>query len=197
MKKPKTLDKRLNSETFRLVAAIRKVFFFCKARSEAKRKAAVKNQYKCAHCAKLFDKVFVDHIKPVIDPKIGFVDWNTYIFRLFCPSNELQILCKPCHGIKTKEENKIRREFQSSSFNKRPIIGTNLQTGELKYFDSVLAASKELNIEHSCISRICGNPGERKQTGGWWFEYQGPKVGSFWLGHPSDYLRMYEQRRKK
>jgi ribosomal protein S27AE len=48
-----------------------------------------------------------DHKYPVVDPKVGFIDWNTYIDRMF--NGELQPLCKEDHDKKTKEENRIRR----------------------------------------------------------------------------------------
>lgn len=64
--------------------------------------------YLCAICEDEFPatQVQVDHIKPVVDPKKGFKDWNTFIKRLFCPADNLQVVCKPCHKVKTKEENK-------------------------------------------------------------------------------------------
>ena len=48
--------------------------------------------------------VQVDHKVPVVDPKTGFVDWNTYIDRMFCPKKNFQVLCKECHLVKTKKE---------------------------------------------------------------------------------------------
>ena len=50
----------------------------------------------------------VDHIQPVIDPCVGFVDWNTLIERLFCEEEGFQLLCHECHKTKTKDERKIR-----------------------------------------------------------------------------------------
>jgi len=63
--------------------------------------------YRCARCLGEFTStnVEVDHIQPVVDPEKGFKDWNTFIRRLFCDEKNLQVLCKPCHKIKTKEEN--------------------------------------------------------------------------------------------
>lgn len=52
----------------------------------------------------------VDHISPVVDPDIGFVDYQTFIERLFCPVENLQILCENCHETKTKKENAKRRK---------------------------------------------------------------------------------------
>ena len=49
-------------------------------------------------------EVQVDHVEPVVCPFTGFVDWNTFINRLFCDGGNLQVLCSPCHDIKTAEE---------------------------------------------------------------------------------------------
>ena len=66
--------------------------------------------YKCAKCKKDFPmtQVQVDHIEPVVDVKKGFVDWNTYISRMYCAIENLQVLCKPCHKIKSDKERKLR-----------------------------------------------------------------------------------------
>jgi 5-methylcytosine-specific restriction endonuclease McrA len=65
----------------------------------------------CARCcqpAKRKD-VQVDHIVPVLDPRLGFVNFDVYVARLFCSLENLQVLCKPCHKIKTNQENEVRR----------------------------------------------------------------------------------------
>ena len=50
----------------------------------------------------------VDHIQPVVDPRVGFVDWNTLIKRLFCEEDGFQLLCHECHSAKTADERKLR-----------------------------------------------------------------------------------------
>jgi len=67
--------------------------------------------YRCNKCKEEYpsSEVQVDHKKPVVDPKKGFIDWNTYIARLFCDAKNLQVLCKPCHLIKTAKEKKLRQ----------------------------------------------------------------------------------------
>jgi 5-methylcytosine-specific restriction endonuclease McrA len=69
--------------------------------------------YACAHCARHFVAVDVqvDHIFPVVSPQTGFVDWETYIGRMFCEKENLQVLCKPCHSVKTSLEKEERKEY--------------------------------------------------------------------------------------
>lgn len=68
--------------------------------------------YKCAECKKHFVAVDVqvDHITPVVDPKKGFVSWDVFIDRMFVEIDKLQVLCKPCHKIKTDEEKQQRKK---------------------------------------------------------------------------------------
>jgi 5-methylcytosine-specific restriction endonuclease McrA len=68
--------------------------------------------YKCAKCLGAFPSkdVQVDHIEPIIDPNIGFVDWNSVIEAMFCEKDNLQCLCKPCHKIKTDAEKALAKE---------------------------------------------------------------------------------------
>lgn len=47
---------------------------------------------------------FIDHVIPIIDPAVGFVSWDETIDRMFCSSDNLQLLCKECHQEKSKEE---------------------------------------------------------------------------------------------
>jgi hypothetical protein len=54
-------------------------------------------------------KVVIDHIDPVVDPVVGFVDMNTYFKRLWCDRSKLQKICGECHRKKTNAEWFIRR----------------------------------------------------------------------------------------
>jgi len=58
----------------------------------------------------IMSKVNVDHIDPVESIESGFIDWNTFIERLFCEEKNLQLLCKSCHTIKTNKEVSERTE---------------------------------------------------------------------------------------
>ena len=55
-------------------------------------------------------RIFADHIHPVVDVKKGFVDWNTYIKRMF--EGDLQPLCAICHKLKSKKEGEARRKYK-------------------------------------------------------------------------------------
>jgi len=78
-------------------------------RNTAMKKAKVEyGKYLCGSCGKIFRRkdIQVDHIIPVG----RFVDWETYIERLFVDPKGLMILCLDCHKKKTKNDmKKIRR----------------------------------------------------------------------------------------
>jgi len=63
-------------------------------------------QYRCGVCGEYVGstQVAVDHIVPVISVSEGFVDFNTFIERLFCDASNLQVICDPCHNKKTNSE---------------------------------------------------------------------------------------------
>ena len=85
-----------------LIAAFRKIFRWEKRRKECKKIGI------CAKCREVTKDIHVDHINPVIDPKVGWQGWDIYYDRLF--NGDLQPLCRPCHKIKTREENVERKE---------------------------------------------------------------------------------------
>ena len=127
MKKIKNKDNEFDLTAFikkELRRAFRRSPMYNEAKSLAKHEYFEKSKtgkslrrvhFQCNNCQGFFlDKtgrkeIAVDHIEPVIDPKIGWFDYNQYINRLFCSVDKLQILCKNCHGEKTKEENSTRR----------------------------------------------------------------------------------------
>lgn len=92
-----------------LMAHRREVPKYNKDGTRAKKDAV---QYQCNVCKKWIKstEIAVDHIIPVIDNDVGFVDWNTFIDRLFCDPSNLQCICDACHNIKTQEEREIAKE---------------------------------------------------------------------------------------
>ena len=69
--------------------------------------------YECNICKKEFvsTDVEVDHIKPVVDVS-GWVSWDSFISNLFCSVDNLQVVCKKCHKIKSKQENEERKKYK-------------------------------------------------------------------------------------
>lgn len=98
---------------------LRRAFFRFWERTKALQAARVdRGLYQCAGC-KVVAKIeghHIDHISPVVDPKVGFVDWNTYISRLFCSADNLQLLCKICHTTKTKLEQEERKAAKTGIY---------------------------------------------------------------------------------
>jgi len=94
--------------------------FFISTKSGGK---ARRVRFKCAKCGRTFlnkigsREIALDHIEPVISVTDGWVNWDTYIERLFCDASNLQILCnykdlrdgvKSCHARKSIIENAQR-----------------------------------------------------------------------------------------
>jgi 5-methylcytosine-specific restriction endonuclease McrA len=77
--------------------------------------------YKCNGCkeevtasikidGKRRKNAIVDHIKPIIDPVIGFTTWDDCINRMFCEKDNLQVLCHACHTDKSNAERALAKE---------------------------------------------------------------------------------------
>ena len=73
----------------------------------------IAQHYKCAHCGGQFPvkEVAIDHIEPIV-PIAGFTTWDDVISRALCEKSGFQVLCKPCHLIKSKEENEQRKQHK-------------------------------------------------------------------------------------
>lgn len=72
--------------------------------------------HKCAMCNGAFPSkdVQVDHIAPIIDPVVGFVSWDEVVRRMFCKKQNLQVLCKACHLVKTNAEKQLKKESKAN-----------------------------------------------------------------------------------
>ena len=108
MKKPKRIkvekiDGKNPQDEAKIRSAIRKVWMWSYPRKLAKERC--KNEdgfFVCELCHKVVPTIHIDHITPV-----GLVD-EGFIDRLYCPSNQLQSLCKKCHDTKTRLERKSK-----------------------------------------------------------------------------------------
>jgi hypothetical protein len=69
-----------------------------------------RNTYVCALCKKKVGNkdIRVDHVDPVVGTN-GFVDWNTFIERLFVEKDGLRAICTKCHDVITKQQNDLRK----------------------------------------------------------------------------------------
>ena len=70
-----------------------------------------KYEYTCAECKGWFQnkEIQVDHIEPAGSLN-KYSDIGGFCKRLFCEIDGMQVLCKPCHQLKTNEERKLRKE---------------------------------------------------------------------------------------
>lgn len=109
-----------------LTNKLRRLSYQWPARKAAIQKARVsRGKYKCATCeGDQFGpkEIQLDHIIPVVDEEAGFIDWNTYIDRLFCIEDNFQVLCKPCHAAKTFFEQEIRKQVKREKNNQEEDI---------------------------------------------------------------------------
>jgi 5-methylcytosine-specific restriction endonuclease McrA len=81
-------------------------------KSDGSQAAKPRVEYLCSTCGEwhMGKNIQVDHLIPVIDPETGFQDWNTFIARLFCDSDNLRVLCHTCHKLKTDSEKAVAVE---------------------------------------------------------------------------------------
>lgn len=73
-------------------------------------------QYTCNSCQGVFkrEETQMDHRVPVISVEDGWVSWDVYIERLFCPADNYQCLCIGCHEIKTALEKEYRQDVKKA-----------------------------------------------------------------------------------
>lgn len=104
-------------------AALRRASTYWWAMSEAMVRAKVaRGLWKCASCHEHFKKheVQKDHIEPVVSVTGGLNDFNAYIDTLFCEPENIQILCKPCHQIKSGAEASLRAIHRKEKAKDKP-----------------------------------------------------------------------------
>lgn len=72
------------------------------------------HKWECNTCNKWFalSEVDCDHIEPIVNtiPQ-NLEEFLVCLKRLHSPSENLQILCKPCHKVKTKEELVFKKDL--------------------------------------------------------------------------------------
>lgn len=77
---------------------------------------------RCEDCQTLTPlyQMEVDHILPVIplNKTLEDMTWDEVVESIWCDSANLQVICKSCHKIKTKEERKLRKAHNVKTKNK-------------------------------------------------------------------------------
>ena len=111
MKHYRTLPLEIYRKIF-VISSLRRASYRWYPRYDALKVARQgRNEYECNKCHKLCDKkdTQMDHTIPIV-ASIGFTNFDSYIERMFCPSQGFQVLCKTCHKEKSKQEQKERRK---------------------------------------------------------------------------------------
>jgi hypothetical protein len=121
--KPLTVAKY--NQHYAILSAIKRCFSRSPVHREALNDAKCKTskgprggaRYICEECNESFGakETNVDHKEPVIPVGILSRDmsWDDIIERIFCDRTNLQVLCKGCHSIKSKEENAARKKAKN------------------------------------------------------------------------------------
>ena len=110
-----TLEELEKERKRRIIPGLRRVSRWWTAKVEAMKKQKVSpGKYKCEMCNEVYPQkeIKMDHKEPVVDPKTSFVDWNTYIERMFCNEEGFQALCESCHFLKTTLEHEVRKVYR-------------------------------------------------------------------------------------
>jgi hypothetical protein len=89
-------------------------------------------------------KIVIDHKEPVISVNKGFVDWNTFVARLWCSIDNLQRICSTCHDLKTQTERISRLLLQ---------YGKELDILELGLKDKTISKVEALKTLKKYISK--------------------------------------------
>lgn len=115
-------DKRLKSF---VVQALRRASYRWPGRYLALKAAnRGRNQYVCAMCPEgtLHPRkaIQLDHKVAIVDPIIGWTNFDDFIIRMFVEQDGFQALCRPHHREKTLSENAIRKANKPAKV-KKPL----------------------------------------------------------------------------
>ena len=101
-----------------LIVKLRRLSLQWPARYESIRRARIEpGVYQCNQCKRplKIKELHVDHINPVKDPRKVKVTLLQFIQSLFCDVENLQVLCKECHEVKSAKENTVRRKTRGKN----------------------------------------------------------------------------------
>lgn len=58
---------------------------------------------------KRVNNISVDHVNAIVDPTTGFSGWDDFINNLYCEVDNLQVLCRNCHNLKSAKERDLAK----------------------------------------------------------------------------------------
>lgn len=99
-----------------MISTLRRASYRWPERSKCVKSSRVsRGLYKCNKCQKLVKnkEYIIDHVKPVISIKDGFVSWDSFINNLFCSVENFQLLCYACADAKTLVEKELRKYYKN------------------------------------------------------------------------------------
>lgn len=110
-----------------ILSAIKRCFSRSPIRREALNKAKHPTEkgpkggvrYTCKECGVNFSQQAsqVDHIEPIVpvDMSARDMSWDEIVDRIYCDPENFQVLCRACHTVKSKAENKQRRKNKNDT----------------------------------------------------------------------------------
>jgi 5-methylcytosine-specific restriction endonuclease McrA len=97
------------SDYAKLVSHAREVWRQSQVYQEVKRNTRIPGKsgwFNCQTCGRDTEKICIDHIVPVGKQPTCYLDFGSWLVKLFCGSENLEGICSDCHKEKTKEERK-------------------------------------------------------------------------------------------
>jgi 5-methylcytosine-specific restriction endonuclease McrA len=116
--------KRMTKKTW-IMAGLRRMSYRWPPKNEAERSARVeRGLYECATCKGKFrsGEYAIDHIIPLVSVKEGYTTWDEVINNLFCDKEGFQILCHPCHNLKSGLEDSLRASYAAERKEKAKLL---------------------------------------------------------------------------
>lgn len=111
-----------------VITILRRASYKWKPRNNTLKAAKVSyGKYTCNVCKGIYARkdVVLDHKIPVVDPIHGFQGFDEYIERMFVDESGFQVLCSPCHDIKTANERIIRQNNKKKTPKKLTVSRKN------------------------------------------------------------------------
>lgn len=107
LREPDWTEKRLMSV---IRASLRSLWSRLPVRLRVLDRVKEGDMFKCEECRQLFKALEVDHIESC-GSLLSFEDLPEFCRKMFLVTDEgCNALCKSCHGKKTREDNRLKRE---------------------------------------------------------------------------------------